>query len=96
MRATAQQRGVRLCAQDGKRSVAQQQREFAEAVRKFGARELASRYVLQPEESMHVQGIAVDVPPLSAAARVEREGAPWAGAAATRTNPGTSSTTRAT
>ena len=76
LRATAQQRGVRLCVQDGKRSVAQQQREFAEAVRKFGTRELASRYVLQPEESMHVQGIAVDVQPLSAAAWVEREGAP--------------------
>ena len=74
LRATAEQQGVRLCVQDGKRSVAQQQREFTEAVRKFGTRELASRYVLQPEESMHVQGIAVDVQPLSAAGWVERAG----------------------
>jgi hypothetical protein len=74
LRANAGEQGVQLCMQDGKRSVGQQQREFAEAVRRFGTAELAGRYVLPPEESMHVKGIAVDVQPLAAAAWVERNG----------------------
>jgi LAS superfamily LD-carboxypeptidase LdcB len=43
-------------------------------VERFGDAELASRYVLQPDESMHVVGIAVDVQPLASAAWVERNG----------------------
>jgi D-alanyl-D-alanine carboxypeptidase len=74
LRAGATDQGTRLCLQDGKRSVRQQQREFAEAVRRFGTEELASRYVLPPEKSMHVKGIAVDVQPLDAAAWVESNG----------------------
>lgn len=74
LRAAAGEQGVRLCVQDGKRSVSQQQREFAEAVRRFGTPELAARYVLPPEKSMHVKGIAVDVQPLASAGWVERNG----------------------
>lgn len=74
LRATAGEQGVRLCVQDGKRSVGQQQREFDEAVRRFGNAELAARYVLPPEKSMHVKGLAVDVQPLESAGWVERNG----------------------
>jgi D-alanyl-D-alanine carboxypeptidase len=74
LRAAAGEDGVQLCLNDGKRSRDQQARQFAEAVERFGDAELASRYVLQPDESMHVVGIAVDVQPLASAAWVERNG----------------------
>jgi zinc D-Ala-D-Ala carboxypeptidase len=77
LEAAAGEHGVLLCLHDGKRSVGQQQRQFADAVRQFGDAEQASRYVLPPEESMHVAGIAVDVQPLASAAWVERNGRPW-------------------
>ena len=68
---------VTMCLNDGKRSNAQQQREFDEAVEKFGTPELAANYVLPPEESNHVKGIAVDVQPHAAAAWVEANGGPF-------------------
>ncbi len=74
LRAAAGENGVQLCLNDGKRSREQQARQVAEAVEQFGSAELASRYVLQPDESMHVVGIAVDVQPLASAAWVERNG----------------------
>jgi D-alanyl-D-alanine carboxypeptidase len=74
LRAAAGEEGVLLCLNDGKRSRDQQERQFADAVQQFGSAELASRYVLQPDESMHVVGIAVDVQPLASAAWVERNG----------------------
>ncbi|GGS32727.1 hypothetical protein GCM10010171_28420 [Actinokineospora fastidiosa] len=75
LRAAAERDGVHLCLQDGKRNRLQQQREFDDAVRRFGTAELAARYVLPPEESMHVTGIAVDVQPMASAEWVERHGA---------------------
>jgi LAS superfamily LD-carboxypeptidase LdcB len=74
LRADAGREGHALCLQDGKRSVGQQRREFAEAVRRSGTPEQAARYVLPPEKSMHVKGIAVDVQPFSSAALVARHG----------------------
>jgi LAS superfamily LD-carboxypeptidase LdcB len=74
LRGAAGEHGVLLCLHDGKRSVDQQQRQFADAVRQFGSAEQASRYVLPPEKSMHVKGIAVDVQPLASAGWVERNG----------------------
>ncbi|RZS36383.1 D-alanyl-D-alanine carboxypeptidase-like protein [Herbihabitans rhizosphaerae] len=74
LREAARNRQVPLCLNDGKRSIGQQQREFDDAVRRFGARELAAKYVLPPEKSMHVKGIAVDVQPYAAADWVERNG----------------------
>jgi LAS superfamily LD-carboxypeptidase LdcB len=67
LRADARRHGNALCLQDGKRSTGQQLHEFAEAVRRFGTPEQAAGYVLPPEKSMHVRGIAVDVQPLSSA-----------------------------
>lgn len=74
LRAKAGEQGVRMCLNDGKRSASQQQAEFEDAVERFGTPELAARYVLPPEKSMHVKGIAVDVQPLDAAAWVEGTG----------------------
>ncbi|GAA5120141.1 hypothetical protein GCM10023320_26950 [Pseudonocardia adelaidensis] len=74
LRSAAGADGVRLCLNDGKRSREQQARQFAEAVQEFGSAGLASRYVLQPDESMHVVGIAVDIQPLASAGWVERNG----------------------
>jgi zinc D-Ala-D-Ala carboxypeptidase len=74
LRAKAEAQGVRLCVQDSKRSVAQQQREFTDAVRRFGTPELAARYVLPPEKSNHVKGVAVDIQPTASAAWVEANG----------------------
>lgn len=74
LRAAADADGVQLCLNDGKRSREQQARQFAEAVQQFGSAELAGRYVLQPDESMHVVGTAVDVQPLASAGWVERHG----------------------
>jgi D-alanyl-D-alanine carboxypeptidase len=74
LRTEAEKNGVQLCVQDGKRSVGQQEGEFTEAVRRFGTPELAARYVLPPEKSMHVKGIAVDVQPLASAGWVEEHG----------------------
>ena len=65
---------VTMCVNDGKRSNAQQQREFDEAVEKFGTPELAANYVLPPGKSNHVKGIAVDVQPYAAAEWVEANG----------------------
>ncbi len=74
LRAAAGADGVQLCLNDGKRSREQQARQFADAVQQFGSAEQASRYVLQPDESMHVVGIAVDIQPLASAGWVERNG----------------------
>ena len=74
LRAAAEQDGVTMCVNDGKRSRAQQQREFDEAVEKFGSEELAADYVLPPDKSNHVVGVAMDVQPWSAAQWVEENG----------------------
>ncbi|RBM13052.1 peptidase M15 [Prauserella sp. PE36] len=74
LRTEAGKHGVRLCLNDGKRSAGQQRREFTDAVQRFGTEELAARYVLPPEKSMHVKGIAVDVQPHASAGWVERNG----------------------
>lgn len=74
LRGAAGEHQVRLCVNDGKRSRGQQQREFDAAVRKFGTPELAGKYVLTPDKSMHVKGIAVDVQPYASADWVEKNG----------------------
>jgi hypothetical protein len=74
LRVEAKRQGGTLCLQDSKRSMRQQQREFADAVRRFGTPEQAAKYVLPPEKSMHVKGIAVDVQPYASARWVERNG----------------------
>ncbi|MFC4852309.1 D-alanyl-D-alanine carboxypeptidase family protein [Actinophytocola glycyrrhizae] len=74
LRSAAQESGVPLCLNDGKRSAGQQRAEFDEAVRRFGTPELAANYVLPPERSNHVKGFAVDVQPWAAAEWVAANG----------------------
>lgn len=61
----AKNRGVALCLNDGKRSVAQQLALYDDYVRQFG-KAAADVYVLPPAKSAHVKGYAVDVQPASA------------------------------
>ncbi|MFB9902993.1 D-alanyl-D-alanine carboxypeptidase family protein [Allokutzneria oryzae] len=72
LKAKAAAEGVSMCLNDGKRSSQQQQAEFDGAVRRFGSAEQASKYVLTPEASNHVKGIAADIQPLASASWVER------------------------
>lgn len=74
LRAKASAEGVQLCLNDGKRSRLQQKKEFDEALEKLGTKELASKYVLPPEKSMHVLGYAVDIQPIESAKWVEKNG----------------------
>ncbi|MFS8102422.1 D-alanyl-D-alanine carboxypeptidase family protein [Lentzea alba] len=74
LRAKASEQGVKLCLNDGKRSRGQQQKEFDEAVERFGSEELAKQYVLPPDKSMHVLGLAVDIQPIESAKWVEKNG----------------------
>lgn len=71
VRAEAARQGVTLCLHDGKRSAAQQQREFDRQASRYGKDE-AARRVLPPEKSMHVKGLAVDVQPKASAAWLEQ------------------------
>ncbi len=57
--------GVNLCLADGKRSRKQQQQTYDDYVEQYGP-EMAAQYVLPPEKSAHVLGLAVDVQPYAA------------------------------
>ncbi|WP_028051245.1 M15 family metallopeptidase [Cellulomonas sp. URHD0024] len=59
--------GVVLTITSGRRSVAEQQRLVDEAVTKHGSAQEAHRWVLPPESSPHVQGLALDVGPTAGA-----------------------------
>jgi D-alanyl-D-alanine carboxypeptidase len=66
--------GVELWVTSGWRSRARQGQLFAAAVRKYGSRERARRWVLPPDESAHVRGEAVDIGPEAGAAWLRRNG----------------------
>ena len=54
--------GVLLCLKDGKRSRAHQEQTYADYVAQYG-QAMADLYVLPPEKSAHVLGMAIDVQP---------------------------------
>jgi zinc D-Ala-D-Ala carboxypeptidase len=66
--------GLQLTVTDGFRSPATQQRNYEEAIAKYGSARLARRWVLPPAESAHVKGLAVDVGPRAAARWLEKNG----------------------
>ena len=66
--------GVELRVTSGWRSRAEQEQLFADAVRKYGSPELASHWVLPPDRSEHVKGLAVDVGPAAGARWLETHG----------------------
>ncbi|MCO1579344.1 D-alanyl-D-alanine carboxypeptidase family protein [Crossiella sp. SN42] len=71
-RQAAWEAGLTLCVHDGKRSTASQQAEFDAALALHGSAAKARQYVLPPEKSLHVKGLAVDVQPRASAAWLER------------------------
>ncbi|GAA0598655.1 hypothetical protein GCM10010174_12750 [Kutzneria viridogrisea] len=58
----------------GHRLFAEQEELFQEAVTSYGSEPRAREWVLPPQESAHVQGIAVDVRPTEGARWLERHG----------------------
>jgi hypothetical protein len=73
--AAARKAGHRMSIRSGWRSPEWQQVLFDRAVAKYGSPAAARRWVLPPEDSAHVLGLAVDVRPEAAARWLEREGA---------------------
>ncbi|GAA0611737.1 peptidase M15 [Kribbella sandramycini] len=71
---TARADGVTIRINSGRRSAAKQQRLFDAAVKKYGSRKAAARWVLPPEDSAHVHGKAVDIAPAAAMAWLDKNG----------------------
>lgn len=64
--AAAKADGVTIKITSGRRSASKQQRLLNEAIKKYGSYKLATRWVLPPKYSAHVQGKAVDIGPAAA------------------------------
>jgi len=58
---TAANLGFKISVRSGWRSWETQSRLYQNALAKYGAARIASRWVLPPEKSMHVWGVALDV-----------------------------------
>jgi LAS superfamily LD-carboxypeptidase LdcB len=71
--AAAAAQGVFLCLADGKRSRAQQQATYDQYVTQYG-QAMAAQYVLPPEKSAHVLGLAIDVQPYAGYTWLEATG----------------------
>jgi hypothetical protein len=54
-----------MCLADGKRSRSQQQQTYDDYVKQYG-QAMADQYVLPPDKSAHVLGLAIDVQPYQA------------------------------
>jgi hypothetical protein len=72
--AAAKRDGVTLEITSGRRSAAKQQRLLNEAIQKYGSYEAATRWVLPPKYSAHVQGKAVDIGPAAAMRWLDKNG----------------------
>jgi zinc D-Ala-D-Ala carboxypeptidase len=72
--AAAKRDGVTLKITSGRRSKAKQQRLLNEAIEKYGSYKAATRWVLPPKYSAHVQGKAVDIGPAAAMQWLNRNG----------------------
>lgn len=66
--------GVELTVNSGWRSAAYQEGLFLDAIAEHGSEDAARQWVLPPDESMHVRGLAVDVGPPDAAAWLAAHG----------------------
>ncbi|MGW7682354.1 M15 family metallopeptidase [Kribbella sp. NPDC054772] len=64
--AAARKDGVTIRITSARRSATKQQRLLDEAVEKYGSYKVATRWVLPPKYSAHVQGKAVDIGPTAA------------------------------
>jgi LAS superfamily LD-carboxypeptidase LdcB len=66
--------GITIRITSGRRSAAKQQRLLNEAIRRYGSYKAATRWVLPPKYSAHVQGKAVDIGPAAARQWLNRNG----------------------
>ena len=73
----ARKDGVELSVTSGLRSVEEQTALWTEALDTYGTAAEAARWVLPPEHSTHVQGLAVDVGPVDGVAWLGEHGARW-------------------
>lgn len=69
--------GVELVITSGYRTPDRQAELFEQAVEKYGSSEQARHWVLPPDESNHVRGIAIDIGPRAAAAWLTQHGADY-------------------
>ncbi|GAA1648296.1 M15 family metallopeptidase [Georgenia ruanii] len=69
--------GVELRITSGWRSARDQQRLVDEAITQYGSAEAAHRWVLPPERSAHVAGLAIDVGPATGAQWLEAHGSTY-------------------
>jgi D-alanyl-D-alanine carboxypeptidase len=74
-RAVAARAGLPLVVNSGFRTWARQQQMYDAAVRRYGSDRAARHWVLPPQESTHVRGLAVDLGPPAAAAWLTVRGA---------------------
>ncbi|MFW0793250.1 M15 family metallopeptidase [Gordonia sp. CPCC 205515] len=74
---SARAEGVPLRITSGKRSVAEQQHLWRQAIATYGSPGAARQWVLPPNESTHVTGRAIDVGPRDGALWLERNGFRW-------------------
>ncbi|QJW36238.1 M15 family metallopeptidase [Cellulosimicrobium protaetiae] len=74
-RAAADADGVELTLTSGWRTAAEQQELVDAALERYGSAEEAHRWVLPPETSEHVAGLAIDVGPTDGALWLEQHGA---------------------
>lgn len=73
--AAAAAEGVTLTITSGWRTADEQRQLIAQAVATYGSEAEAHRWVLPPERSAHVQGLAIDVGPAAGAAWLGEHGA---------------------
>ncbi|MFI5736223.1 D-alanyl-D-alanine carboxypeptidase family protein [Kribbella sp. NPDC051587] len=66
--------GVTIRINSARRSAAKQQRLLNEAIKKYGSYREATRWVLPPSKSAHVQGKAVDIKPAAAMQWLDKNG----------------------
>jgi hypothetical protein len=74
-RAAAHRAGLSLVLNSGFRTWAKQRQMYLAAVRQYGSAVVARRWVLPPQESTHVRGLAVDVGPPATARWLNAHGA---------------------
>ncbi|MGW6198214.1 M15 family metallopeptidase [Kribbella sp. NPDC055110] len=72
--AAAKADGVTISITSARRSAAKQQRLLNAAIKKYGSYKLATRWVLPPKYSAHVQGKAVDIGPAAAMTWLNKNG----------------------
>ena len=66
--------GITIRITSGRRSAAKQQRLLNDAIKRYGSYKAATRWVLPPKYSAHVQGKAVDIGPTAAMQWLNRNG----------------------